>query len=294
MPRDLPPPTTPGPLLPWLLAALAPMNRTRVKQILQHGRVHVNGRPVTRHDHPLTPADRVSIAGEGNAPRGQKPPLVIRYEDDALVVIDKPAGLLSVASEAEKEDTAFTRLAAVLSPRGGRPFVVHRLDRGTSGLLLFALSPRVRDQLQAGWEGVSKTYLAVVEGTPRPVAGRVENHLLEGGNLRVRPGAADVPGARHAISVYRTAEVLGRFALVEVDLLTGRKHQIRVHLAGLGCPVAGDRDFGAQTDPAGRVCLHAWRLAFDHPLTARRVEVESPLPPELRRALGVDQRPRIT
>ena len=100
MPRDLPPPTTSGPLLPWLLAALAPMNRTRVKQLLQHGRVLVNGRPVTRHDYPLTPADRVSIAGEGNPTRaGDKPPLVVRYDDDTLVVIDKPAGLLSVASE---------------------------------------------------------------------------------------------------------------------------------------------------------------------------------------------------
>lgn len=292
--RELPPPA-PGPLLPWLLAALAPMNRTRVKQLLQHGRVLVNGRPVTRHDHPLAPADRVAIAADGAAPR-DTPSVTVCYEDADLLVIDKPAGLLSVASEAEKDDTAFTRLAALLERRkGGRPFVVHRLDRGTSGLLLFARSARARDRLQASWEAVSKTYLAVTEGVPRPAEGAVENHLLEGGNLRVRPAAEDAPGAKRAASRYRVLGSHDGRALVAVELLTGRKHQIRVHLAGLGCPVAGDRDYGATLDPVGRVCLHAWRIAFDHPVTGRRVEVEAAVPPEVWRAYGAPahQRPRI-
>ncbi|QDU20921.1 RluA family pseudouridine synthase [Urbifossiella limnaea] len=292
--RELPPPT-PGPLLPWLLNVLAPTNRTRVKQLLQHGRVLVNGRPVSRHDHPLTPADRVSIAANGAAPR-TAPSLTVVYEDDSLVVIDKPAGLLSVATDAEKDDTAFTRLAALLERRkAGRPFVVHRLDRGTSGLLLFAKTAPVRDRLQAGWEAVEKTYLAVTEGVPRPAEGVIENHLLEGANLRVRPTPADAPGAKRAASRFRVlGEHAGR-ALVAVELLTGRKHQIRVHLAGLGCPVVGDRDYGAKDDPGGRVCLHAWRLAFDHPDSDRRVAAGASPPPELWRAYGApaDQRPRM-
>jgi 23S rRNA pseudouridine1911/1915/1917 synthase len=293
--RDLPPPEA-GPLLPWLLAALAPMNRTRVKQLLQTGRVRVNGRPVTRHDHPLTPADRVAIAADGAAPRGP-PALTICYEDEALVVIDKPAGLLSVATDAEKDDTAFTRVSALLERRkAGRPFVVHRLDRGTSGLLLFAKSARVRDQLQADWESVSKTYLAVTEGVPRPAVGLIENHLLEGGNLRVRPVAAGAPGAKRAASWYRVLGSHDGRALIAVELLTGRKHQIRVHLAGLGSPVVGDRDYGSDSDPVGRVCLHARRLAFDHPVTSRRIEVEAAPPPEVWQAYGAreDQRPRIS
>lgn len=293
--RDLPPPER-GPLLRWLLTTLAPMNRTRVKQLLQHGRVLVNGKSVTRHDHPLTPADRVAIAAEGMEPR-TSPLVPICYEDDALVVIDKPAGVLSVATDAEKNDTAFTRVSALLERRkAGRPFVVHRLDRGTSGLLLFAKSARVRDQLQADWEAVSKTYLAVTEGVPRPADGTIENHLLEGGNLRVRPAAADVPAAKRAASRYRVLGTHDGRALVAVELLTGRKHQIRVHLASLGCPVVGDRDYGAKADPVGRICLHAWRLALDHPLTGRRVEVEASVPPELWRAYGTraDQRPRIS
>jgi 23S rRNA pseudouridine1911/1915/1917 synthase len=290
--RELPPPAA-GQLLPWLLATLAPMNRTRVKHLLQHSRVHVNGRPVTRHDHPLTPADRVAIAADGCTPR-DTPSVPLCYEDDDLVVIDKPAGLLSVASDAEKDDTAFTRLSALLERRkAGRPFVVHRLDRGTSGLLLFAKSARVRDQLQAGWEGVSKTYLAVTEGVPRPAEGVVENHLLEGGNLRVRPAAADTPGAKRAASRYRVLGAHAGRAMIAVELLTGRKHQIRVHLAGLGCPVVGDRDYGAKTNPVGRVCLHAWRLALDSPAGGRRVEAEAAPPAEVCRVLGAaaDQRP---
>ena len=140
--RNLPTPTTEAPLLPWLLIALAPMNRTRVKQLLRSGRVSVNGTAITRHDHPLRAGDRVSITRDAASVRAPELGRVaIVYEDPALVVIDKPAGLLSVATETEKTDTAFVRLQSHLAARkAGRPFVVHRLDRETSGLLLFARS----------------------------------------------------------------------------------------------------------------------------------------------------------
>lgn len=276
----LPPPTADSPLLAWLLAALAPTNRTRVKQLLAHGRVVVNGVPTTRFDHPLKTGDRVEIAKEGAAPG--KPTVAILHQDDALVVVDKPAGLLSVATDAEKRDTAFVRLTEQLK---SRVFVAHRLDRDTSGLLLFARSEPIRDQLQATWDAVEKTYLAVVEGTPRPAEGVVENFLLEGKNLRVRACRADAPGAKRAVSRYRVVGAKGGCALVEVGIETGRKHQIRAHLAGLGCPVIGDADYGAKANPAGRLGLHAWRLALPHPVTGARVEVESPLPAELRRVV---------
>jgi 23S rRNA pseudouridine1911/1915/1917 synthase len=285
--RNLPPPTAAAPLLDWLLSALAPTNRTRVKQLLRSGRVSVNGTPVTRHDHPLCPGDRVSVARDAPAARAAGPAgITIAYEDDALVVVDKPAGLLAVATDSEKTDTAFARLRAHLAARrAGRPFVVHRLDRETSGLLLFARSPGVRDRFHAGWDGVVKTYLAVVEGVPGPVEGVVENFLTEGRDLRVRAGRRAGGGAKWAVTRYRAVATRGRYSLVEVGLGTGRKHQIRVHLAGLGCPVVGDPAYGATTDPAGWLGLHAWRLAFDHPVTGRRVELESPLPEVLRRVV---------
>lgn len=281
--RELPASTTAGPLLPWLLAALQPTNRTRVKQLLKHGCVQVNGDVVTRHDHQLRPGDRVAISREGASPKALAFP--IRYEDAALIVGEKPAGLLTVATETEKLDTAFVRLGTQLAAQGaGRPFVVHRLDRDTSGLLLFARSETARDRLQANWDAVEKTYLAVVEGKPRPAEGVIDNFLTEGRNLRVR---AAPPGrdAKRAVSRYRVVTP-GRHSLVEVTLETGRRHQIRVHMAGLGCPVIGDADYGATTNPAGRLGLHGWRLALDHPITGRRVEVESPLPEALRRVVG--------
>lgn len=280
------PPATDGPLLPWLLAALAPMPRTRVKQLLKFGQVTVNGVPTTRFDHPLTAGDRVAVLSNRPEPGVGELAMAgvcIVCQDDDLIAIDKPAGLLSVATGREKTDTAFARMNAYLAARrAGRPFVVHRLDRETSGLLLFARSAAVRDRLQSAWDQVSKVYLAVVEGEPRPPEGVIRTYLIEGKDLRVRASAGPRPGAKEAITRYRIVSTRGGRTLVEVGLETGRKHQIRVHLAGLGCPVIGDAVYGARSDPVGRLGLHAWRLAFDHPVTGARVELESPLPAVLR------------
>jgi 23S rRNA pseudouridine1911/1915/1917 synthase len=248
--------------------------------------VQVNGASVTRHDHPLRVGDKVSISREAPPPASDLAGITIVHEDAHLLVIDKPAGLLTVATESEKTDTAFARLNDHLAARNaGRPFVVHRLDRDTSGLLLFARSADVRDELQANWDAVTKTYLAVVEGTPHEAEGVVENYLTEGRDLRVRASKHPGKDAKRAVSCYKVRESRGDYSLVEVMLETGRKHQIRVHMAGLGCPVAGDKMYGSTTNPAKRLCLHAWRLAFDHTTTGDRVELESPLPPVLARVV---------
>jgi len=283
--RSLPAPAAESPLLEWLLVALKTMTRTKVKQILKHGAVSVNGIAVTRHDYPVRPGDRIAIGRDQGSGALARAGIAVAYEDALAIVIDKPSGLLTVATNAEKLDTAFARLAALLAARrSGRPFVVHRLDRETSGLLLFARTASARDRLQENWETAAKTYLAVVEGKPRPAEGVVENFLVEGRDLRVRAAS---PGgeAKRAISHYRIVAENRANSLVEVELKTGRKHQIRVHLAGLGCPVIGDKAYGAATNPAGRLGLHAWRLAFDHPDDGRRVELESPLPEPLRKVV---------
>lgn len=285
--QNLPSPTADAQLLEWLLVMLAPMNRTRVKQVLRSGRVHINGTSVTRHDHTLRAGDKVAISRDAPLPAPEASGLAIVYEDAHIIVIDKPTGLLAVATASEKTDTAFVRLSEYLAAHNaGRPFVVHRLDRETSGLLLFARSAEVRDQLQANWEEVTKTYLAVVEGTPRPAEGVIENYLTEGRDLRVRASKHPGPEAKRAVSRYKVRTSRAGFSLVEVTLETGRKHQIRVHMAGLGCPVAGDKMYGATANPTKRLCLHAWRLAFDHPVTALPVELESPLPAALARVEG--------
>lgn len=252
----LPPVNEPAPLLPWLLQ-VSGSNRTRVKQWLSRGSVHVNGVSITRHDHPLKSGDTVTIE------ESRKPGLPVLYEDDAMIAVDKPAGLLTVATDNEKLATAFVTVSAML---GTRPAVVHRLDRETSGVLLFAKTHAVRDKLQANWDRVEKTYLAIVSGTP-PKEGVIDNFLIEGKSLKVRVGNG--PGAKRAVSRYRVLEA-GKHSLVEVVIETGRKHQIRVHLAGLGHPIVGDPLYGGA--PAKRMMLHAARLALPIPV------IESPCP----------------
>lgn len=275
----IPSPPASTTLLPWLHQALGPaMPKTRIGQLLRAGRVAVNGAAITRHDHPLGPGDTLALlpraAAEAARP-GCRVPVI--HMDDHLIVVDKPAGLLSVATETKTTDTAFTRLREWLDRiRAGRPFVVHRLDRETSGLLLFARSAEVRDRLQGAWDHVSKVYLALCVGAPVPPEGTIDNHLEEGDDLKVRVRPRPTGEARRAITHYRVLAPRRGGALVEVALETGRKHQIRVHLAGLGCPVAGDRVYGG--GPGGRMALHAWRLAFRHPATDAEAAFEAPPP----------------
>jgi 23S rRNA pseudouridine1911/1915/1917 synthase len=262
------------------------MSRTRVKELLQRGQVTVNGLVVTQFDHPLQLGDHVEVSH-------RRPPadelaragVSIVHQDEHLVVIDKPVGLLTVATEGEKERTAFALLVRHFEQRKqGRPFVVHRLDRETSGLLLFAKSAEMRDRLQAVWPGVKKTYLGIVEGVPEPARGTVRNYLREGNSLRVHESREAGEG-KLAVTHYRVLQTRGSLSLVEVKLETGRKHQIRVHLAGLGCPIVGDRSYGAQTNPANRLGLHAWRLEFDHPATGTPLTLTSPLPAALHKLI---------
>ncbi len=268
-------PTT-GPLLPWLLMNLQPMNRTRVKQLLLHGRISVNGVTVTQHDHELQIGDRVEIGKHITSPHLARLGIRIVYEDDALVIIDKPFGLLTVGTDTQKVDTAVARLNEALEPRHAHAFLVHRLDRDTSGLLVFAKSMDVRDKMQEKWESVTKEYLAIVVGTPTPPVGLVESFLLEGPDLKMRKSVD--PEAKLARTSYKFVKRTGRYSLMECTLETGRKHQIRVHLSDLGCPVIGDDKYGSKHNPARRLGLHSWKLTFPHPTTGKPLAVESPLP----------------
>ena len=262
------------------------MPRSRVRQLLQFGRIAINGTIVTRHDHPVGPADRLSIVGKEAAVRAGVGAhgcgIPVLFMDDHLIVVDKPSGLLSVATDNNKTDTAFTRLKDWLTrTRSGRPYVVHRLDRDTSGLLVFARSPAAHDSLQHDWENVSKTYMAICEGCPVPPSGTIETFLEEGADLRVRIRPHAGGHAKRAVTSYRVDSSQGGHSLVEVQLQTGRKHQIRVHLASLGCPIVGDRVYG--NGGGRRMALHAWRLEFKHPISSTDTSIESPWPEPFQR-----------
>lgn len=274
-----------GPLFARLAAQLPDWGRNTLRSRLQLGCITVNGEVVRRHDHALVAGDVVAILAKADAraapARGALP---ILFADDDLVAIDKPVGLLSVSSDDERQRTAMVLLGEQLAPgRGVALWPAHRLDRETSGVLLFARSREARDAVQARWGDAEKVYVAIVEGRPEPADGVIEAPLWEDKNLRVRVG--DHPEARLARTRYRTVarSRSGARAQLEVALDTGRKHQIRAHLAWRGHPVVGDDRYGT---PAARLCLHALRLALPHPRTGAPLVLEAPLPPALPAALG--------
>jgi 23S rRNA pseudouridine1911/1915/1917 synthase len=277
---------SPAELLAFLFTAHAAAKKNTVRQWLKHGAVCVNGKAITRHDHPLKPGDEVSIrtVGEVKSKRALPPGLVVLHEDDDLMVIEKPAGLLSMASPGERDKTAQSFLTHYL--RAGnrrsrdRVWVVHRLDRATSGLLVFAKSERVMYLLKDNWPDTVKRYLAVVEGCPPSDEGVFESHLDESHPAKVR-STHPSEKTRHAVTHFRVLERTAERTLVELSLQTGRRNQIRVHLADAGCPVVGDATYGAKTDPAGRLALHAAYFEFTHPTTGERLKFESPLPKKL-------------
>jgi 23S rRNA pseudouridine1911/1915/1917 synthase len=188
-----------------------------------------------------------------------------------------------MGSEREKEKTAYrilnTHLKALMKTSAQQVFIVHRLDRETSGLMMFARTESAQAALQRDWKGVIKRYLAVVEGLPADAQGTLKDRLVEGKSLMVHRVEE---GGELAITHYRVLRAKGARSLLELTLETGRRNQIRVQLAALGHPVAGDRKYGAKTDPARRLALHACELKFRHPVSGAPMEFHSALPARLK------------
>lgn len=272
-------------LLPYLIGSGPGLARTQAKELLRFGAVTVDGKTDVRHDTRLMPGDLVTIAARGQ--RGAAAPglhgLKIVHLDDTVVVVDKSAGLLSMGSEREKDRTAHRilneHLKAIANSKAQQAFIVHRLDRDTSGLMMFARSELFQAMLQDNWKAVTKKYFAVVEGYLSQPHGTLTDHLRENKSMMVR--RVDT-GGELAITHYRVLASHAHRSLLELTLATGRKHQIRVQLAGLGHPVVGDRRYGAKTDPAQRLALHSCELGFHHPVSGAAIELRSALPSRLK------------
>jgi len=272
------------PLLTYLLEALQ-LKRKAVKNLLAFGAVTVNGAATRQFDHPVVVGDTVTIGDLKTAVASERlsfARIQVVFEDAAIIVLDKPAGLLTVATDRNETDTLYFRLNQFLSDRAAankeRALIVHRLDQETSGLVLFAKSMRVKQALQAAWPAVEKKYWAVVEGQPPQDEGSISSYLTETRALEVFSNRNESEGARRATTHYRRIETRSGLSLLEVRLETGRKHQIRVHLSELGCPVVGDRRYGAKSDACHRLGLHAGSLELAHPDTGERLSFSSPLP----------------
>ena len=273
-------------LLNYLIGPPARLSRKHAKQLLRYGAVTVQHRPSIRHDTKLEPGDVVTIA----LAKPKRTPdaeldlhgLKIVHLDEAVIVVEKPAGLLSMGTAREKERTAHRivndYLKALTKEPSQQAFIVHRLDRETSGLMLFARNETIQSVFQQNWKDVTKKYLAVVEGTPSSAEGTLRDRLLEDKSLRVR--RVD-KGGELAITHYRVLRKHGKKSLLELELETGRKNQIRVQLAAMGRPIVGDRKYGATTDPARRLALHSCELNFRHPISGASMKFLSALPSRL-------------
>lgn len=267
-------------LLPFLIATLGSCSRTTVKSYLTHRQVEVNRRIVSQFNAPLRAGDDVTIFRDRRSALLSHPMLRILHEDEAVVVVDKASGLLSIGTQKERTRTAFYILSEHVkrTDPAARIFIVHRLDRDTSGLMVFAKSEDVKRKMQLSWNETvrERAYTAVVEGRLSRKEGVVSARLAENKGHKVF--VTDDADAQQAVTHYRVLRESGDYSLLELHLETGRKNQIRAHMEYIGHSVAGDAKYGASDNPIGRVALHASRLCFVHPVSGRPMDFSLPLP----------------
>jgi RluA family pseudouridine synthase len=213
--------------------------------------------------------------------RHQPHGMAILYEDKDLLVVDKPPGLLTIATDRDEERTAYRVLTDYVrkgcAKSRNRVYIVHRLDRETSGILVFAKNEETKLYLQEHWPETEKKYLAVVHGRLTEKSGTISSHLTENSAFKVY-STSDTAAGKLSSTAYKVIRETDRFSLIEIRLLTGRKHQIRVHLADKGHPVVGDTKYGRKNDNQKRMGLHAKSISFRHPFSRKQVSFETAEP----------------
>lgn len=270
-----------GVLMDFLMASMPQRKRTVIKNLLAHNQVAINGIPTTQFNTQLAAGDevKVNLSREFRVFYNRRLKLV--YEDDDIIVVNKGYGLLSMGTDKIKEGTAYSILRDYLKwqdPRN-KLFIVHRLDRDTSGLMVFAKSVEAKEKLQHNWNNMvlSRKYLAIVEGKPEQEEGEIRSYLAENSRFEVYSTNNPEEG-QLAVTRYKTLRTRNGYSLMEVSLDTGRKNQIRVHMKDLGHPIIGDRRYGAKSSPIHRMALHAQTLRFVHPITRKDMNFSTPVP----------------
>ena len=267
-------------LLPFIMSALDGVSRTRAKAILAGGGILVNHAITKQFDYVLKPRDVVEISRQKPKRVFQSRYVRIVYEDSQIIVIEKAAGILSMATS-----TRSLCVKSILdkyfqtSHQQCRAHVVHRLDRDTSGLLVYAKTMEAEQILEQNWQDIvtDRRYVALVSGTPTPLHGTIRSWLKDNSAYITYSSPVD-NGGKYAVTHYRTLKHAAKRSILELKLETGRKNQIRVHLQDIGHPVCGDIKYGNGDDPIGRLALHAYRLNFYHPITRELLRFETPIP----------------
>ncbi len=271
----------PTELMKFLIEKFPEKSRTTIKSLLAHKQVTVGDMVTTQFDLPLKRGQMVFLNKQKSDEKPRFRGLRIVHEDADIIVIDKASGLLSMASETEKTKTAYSILSEYVKKFDPKNliFIVHRLDRDTSGLMLFAKSKKVQEILQKDWNDsiVERSYLAVVEGTVEKTEGTIVSWLKENKALIMYSSKTQEDGQK-AITHYKVMKTGNQFSLLDVKLETGRKNQIRVHMKDLGYPVTGDKKYGSKLNPIGQMGLHARVLAFKHPGNGKVLRFDTPIP----------------
>jgi 23S rRNA pseudouridine1911/1915/1917 synthase len=268
-------------LMSFLIQNLKQKNRDNIKTLLRNKQVYVNGRAVSQFDYNLDPGMQVSIKWDRLSKEQPQHGVHIVFEDEHLIVVDKQAGILSIATDKEKQGTAYSILSAHVKKRdpANRIFVVHRLDRDTSGLMMFAKSEEVQSLIQKAWQTNidERTYIALVEGCVDEPEGTISSYLFES-KAYIMHSSQDARKGDLAITHFKVIKRNKDFSLLEVNLETGKKNQIRVHMQDMGHSIVGDKKYSAETNPIGRMGLHASLLAFTHPVSKEKMRFESKVP----------------
>ncbi|MGB8492563.1 MAG: RluA family pseudouridine synthase [Bacteroidales bacterium] len=266
-------------LIEFLTGQYPDSPRTRIKKLLQSGSVRVNDKQVTLHSFMLSPGDNVEILRQVPHSAGSELPFPILYEDKDVIVVDKPAGRPTSSTDGSLSiQTVVSGYLKIVSKGKLRAFVVHRLDKEVSGVLLFAKSVDAMQAIKDSWKETEKHYYALVEGIPGQEEGTISSWLIEDKSQKVHSTSSGVPDAKFAITHYRILKLVGEHTLLDIKTDTGRKNQIRVHLSDIRCPIVGDRKYGASDTYKRRVRLHAWSLSFQRPFGGGKITITSPMP----------------
>ena len=277
-----------GELMKFLLARLPRKNRDNIKSLLKYKQVRVDGKIITQFNYPLAPGQQVTVSEKEAVRERSYSGFSIVYEDPYLIVIDKHAGVLSVASSGEKHHTAYRMLSDYVKTQDAenKIFIVHRLDRDTSGLMMFARSEEMQARLQGQWKDSKplRLYLAVVEGRVEKEVGVIQSYIRENKSFTGYSEYEEGEG-QLAVTHFRKLKSNDRYSLLEIRLETGRKNQIRIHMKDMGHCILGDKKYGASGNPIARLGLHAFKLSFALPVSGESLQFEIPAPRKFSRVI---------
>lgn len=268
-------------LMKFLIENLPNKNRNNIKSLLKNKQVLVDGAAISQFNHPLNPGQEVMITESRFSDKDMKGIKVV-YEDEYLIAVEKASGILSIATDKEREKTAYNIVKNYVKSRNPleKLFIVHRLDRETSGVMIFAKTEEMQQILQTNWQKMvlERTYVAVVEGKVEKNNDTIVSYLKENSAFVTFSSDKEIEGSKKAITHYTVLKRSKGFSLVEANIETGRKNQIRVHMQSLGHSVVGDKKYGATTNPLGHLGLHAKSIIFKHPKTGKVLSFQTGIP----------------